>query len=1731
MVIFISGLFLGCGIQSSVFAQSPLLTDEEKELYKQAEESMGNEDYEKALRLYSQLLSLYTDDVVFRYKYAACLIQLNRDIEKAVEYLNIAKSHAKSEIPQIYYYLGQAFHQRYMFDQAIRYYTKFNPDDVRRRERDKFPVQRQILMANNGKKLIRYAYKLDVVNKKNLNRSNFYYAYDMDGIGGEFVKKHPSLQTRYDSKHENNPIAFISDANDKLMFSSYGKRGDTGKDIYFADRQPDGTWGEPYKLEHPINTNEDEDYPFLHPDGKHLYFSSKGHNSMGGYDLFVSKYNESTGSWGVPQNLDFPVNSPLDDILYVTDSVMDYAIFTSNRNAEGDRLIVYTIKIKKEPEKHEIENIQDLRNISKLELSPLADQMKMRDESTKEIKDRIYERKPAQDKKEDILPSDKYLAKYLDLRETVESDFNTMDKLSDEGDKKLNKFKHSVIDAEKSGDTKFMLDAAEILHIYRQQLNNLKSDIKELHSSYNKLPEQPDKNNFETLMNELQSIHNSNQRIIEQYKNIDILADLENKLGKQIKNMESNKEKLARIEKEMEQNLEKVSGKNGRDDEELQALQNELKNQYIQLAYEVSLDSLKMRDTKTQIKHARTILSNLYSKPTDTITLPERKISEVSFEFRKERIKNLSEKREQIQEYTNKKYTIEPWYENEAFKESVEQNLSQARLLNDQIPQNIINRQPKLAQKVSRQKKLVDDANALRNQISKEKDESKIRDLYEELNRKIEELKTVNQEVSAFMEEDVYASDDTKVRDNTNISNNRGTRDTGTENDTETKVYEKDISDIYTPDKITVSTENIRKSLSESDEEPPESTDVKIRYYKNNIEEKSNRVVEVHQGYYTQLKTAFNTLKGKDEIANQTSIIQNAENLMEDAEGLRIAADNQKDRARTIALYEKAEQKALQANQLLNEAYKKNTGKPLIEFTTPDLPSASEYKAFENKQIEKLTAVEDPEENIKMVDGGYTVQLKEEILEKTDSLARADETMDARLASTPNKVEKIHLTTEKDIINYTMGGLLNKLIYSEVKAMDKRMKDNNEKLQALSEMGKIDEYNIPEIKTDEFIPIENQDISPSLRKQQMAAATDLFVEKMDIIAKQEKLLNSLRRTPREPLLPEWYDIQSKLINRKYNRPPDEELTDALSAWDVSDANNLPYNAKQKNNLVEIRSEKQELEANIKNTEREIENIKNKSWSESKIQKQVNKLSQSLYSYKLELQDAEYRELKQILDVQKDMTKAPSTQVEKTADQIADSLESIANRTYRLMNIKEDLSKQECTKILAYATGLLKEVNNLWHLRNRTGENANQMLEKLIGHYRGKKPIIIAEASTDDLSNRTNENEPLTETRYDQAENDWQTRHTDTQDRDEVRRTEQDTKDRIIREQEDRAEETDFTERNFFYRIQIAALVQPLQGNCYRDLSPVVNEQVQNRSLYRYLVGKFYNKQSWQQPLSLVRRIGFSDAFVVGYLEGRRLTLSQARQYSHLETNKPPEFNYYGDQRMLAQEDTRQPEYQTETPTGETVIARNINEILESFFTIQIGVFSRVKKESNILGISTDFYNRTSMGNLRYFHGKYATRSEAIASLNTIRNTIPDAFVTLHVGGRPMSSGVTRESMETAEEAAARLDIPVIREEIEVDPADTTDVTPEIRIQIGAFVGKMDNEMLVHYKNVFSPYRIVIMRKGRFHYYQLTGFENYAVAKYALRRLVKPEVPDAFFTAYRGNVKIPVRQAMLIIKID
>lgn len=108
--------------------------------------------------------------------------------------------------------------------------------------------------------------------------------------------------------------ASITADGQKLFFSSSRPGGKGGLDIWMAKKLPNGQWGKPQNLGEVINTQWDEDFPYISKDGNTLYFASQGHFNMGGYDIFKSEWNEETQTWSKPENLGYPINTPDDNM-------------------------------------------------------------------------------------------------------------------------------------------------------------------------------------------------------------------------------------------------------------------------------------------------------------------------------------------------------------------------------------------------------------------------------------------------------------------------------------------------------------------------------------------------------------------------------------------------------------------------------------------------------------------------------------------------------------------------------------------------------------------------------------------------------------------------------------------------------------------------------------------------------------------------------------------------------------------------------------------------------------------------------------------------------------------------------------------------------------------------------------------------------------------------------------------------------------------------------------------------------------------------------------------------------------------------------------------------------------------------------------------------------------------------------------------------------------------------
>jgi tetratricopeptide (TPR) repeat protein len=130
--------------------------------------------------------------------------------------------------------------------------------------------------------------------------------------------------------------ASISSDGNTLYFASNRKGGVGGTDIYIC-KKINKKWSEPKNAGSEINTPYDEDFPNISPDGKILYFSSKGHTSMGGYDIFKSNYNEVKETFSSSKNIGFPINTTDDDMNFRISKNAKYGYIASAKNGgQGD---------------------------------------------------------------------------------------------------------------------------------------------------------------------------------------------------------------------------------------------------------------------------------------------------------------------------------------------------------------------------------------------------------------------------------------------------------------------------------------------------------------------------------------------------------------------------------------------------------------------------------------------------------------------------------------------------------------------------------------------------------------------------------------------------------------------------------------------------------------------------------------------------------------------------------------------------------------------------------------------------------------------------------------------------------------------------------------------------------------------------------------------------------------------------------------------------------------------------------------------------------------------------------------------------------------------------------------------------------------------------------------------------------------------------------------------------
>lgn len=341
----------------------------------------NNKQYARARTVYENYLKKKPNDALYNYRFARCCYEL-KDFQNAITHFEMSGG---NKFPLRDLYLGELYFNSYRFDQSLiayqTYISTLKPDDIKLPE-----YQQKLKKAVNAAHLMTIVEDIAIVDSVVADKSDFLRYYKFSSELGALSQNLLKL-----SAHQTvDKIKYITQRQDRVYFSD-SIRGQM--DIFTSYKLFD-TWSKPTPISDAINTPANENYPFLLLDGVTVYFASDGENSIGGYDLFVTRLNPSTNTYLAPENIGFPFNSPANDYMMVIDEQRKLGWFATDRNQPAGKVMIYTFvpnevkKIVRSDDKDLLRHVAQLKTYRK-ETANLTDSVYTSQDQTQKKENQI----------------------------------------------------------------------------------------------------------------------------------------------------------------------------------------------------------------------------------------------------------------------------------------------------------------------------------------------------------------------------------------------------------------------------------------------------------------------------------------------------------------------------------------------------------------------------------------------------------------------------------------------------------------------------------------------------------------------------------------------------------------------------------------------------------------------------------------------------------------------------------------------------------------------------------------------------------------------------------------------------------------------------------------------------------------------------------------------------------------------------------------------------------------------------------------------------------------------------------------------------------------------------------------------------------------------------------------------------------------------------------------------
>lgn len=310
------GITLLC---SSLQAQS---LDQAKKLYNEGE-------YAEAKPAFEKLVKQAPSNPSYNLWYGVCCYETG-DMAGAEKHLKVA---VKRKVQDAYRYLADVFYQTYRFDEAAETLEEYI-EALEKKKLDTEAADALLKKANNAYRMLDKTEDVQIIDSIVVDKDDFLSAYTLSEECGTLMPFKDFFQT-------SEPVSssvYMNQKGDKIF---YAHATDNNRYCLFTQSKLLDKWGDEKQLPMNINSAEDDNYPFVLSDGVTTYYASKGNGTLGGYDLFVTRYNISSDNYLTPEQLGMPFNSPYNDYMMVYDEIKGLGWFVSDRFQPEGKVCVY----------------------------------------------------------------------------------------------------------------------------------------------------------------------------------------------------------------------------------------------------------------------------------------------------------------------------------------------------------------------------------------------------------------------------------------------------------------------------------------------------------------------------------------------------------------------------------------------------------------------------------------------------------------------------------------------------------------------------------------------------------------------------------------------------------------------------------------------------------------------------------------------------------------------------------------------------------------------------------------------------------------------------------------------------------------------------------------------------------------------------------------------------------------------------------------------------------------------------------------------------------------------------------------------------------------------------------------------------------------------------------------------------------------------------------------------